>query len=250
MPRGAEFKALSGLARDVFANAYHASPRVLFLLGAPGAGKGMICARLDAAVAASLPSVPVHAISAGELLRAAAREDKFIATILARGGVVPPAVSAGLVLRRLRQLAPSVDELASPLGNRPAWVAVIDGFPRTVASARAWEACGANVHGVLALEVGPKAPLAERVVLRGRSDDCRDVFARRLAQHHSAWRSLRAFYARRRLWKPIDARGDQNAVWHRAHACLRRQSVLPISRIPLHTMASDDSRQSPAASEP
>jgi UMP-CMP kinase len=232
MPRGAEIKALSGMAREVFANAHHPPPRVLFLLGAPGAGKGMVCARLEAAVAASLPSVPVHAISAGELLRAAAREDKFIATVLARGGVVPPAVSAGLVLRRLRQLAPSVDDLASPRGNRPSWVAIIDGFPRTVASARAWEACGANIHSVLALEVGSTAPLAERVVLRGRSDDRLDVFARRLAQHQSAWRSLRAFYARRRLWKPIDARGDQNAVWQRAQACFRRQSILPVSKVP------------------
>jgi adenylate kinase family enzyme len=216
---------LSRLAREVFSDESRVPPRVLFLLGAPGSGKGTIGARLDAIAAASL-DIRVSTVSAGELLRAAARDDGSVAKVLAAGGVVPPCVSAGLVLGRLRQLAQAAPPRRTD-ASRGSWLAVVDGFPRTTSSARAWEACGARVHGVLALECANATTLAKRIAGRGRDDDVPSVFARRFAQHASAWRPLRAFYVQRKLWMPVDARGEPDVVWRRVYASLRRHGALP-----------------------
>jgi adenylate kinase family enzyme len=217
-------KSLSKLAREIFASESRAPPRVLFLLGAPGSGKGTICSRLDAAAATS-PTIRVCTVSAGELLRAAAFDDRSVARALAAGHVVPPSISAGLVLGRLRQLAQGAPLRSDPDGR--SWIAVVDGFPRSTASARAWEACGARVHGVLALEGGSYATLADRIVGRGRDDDLPAVFVRRFAHHAHAWRPLRAFYVQRKLWRPIDARDEPKVVWRRVYTSLQRHGALP-----------------------
>jgi adenylate kinase len=125
--------------------------RVVFV-GPPGAGKGtqakVVCGRLG-----------IPQISTGDMLRAAKAQGRLPAELvaaMAAGSLVPDDVVIGLIDDRTR--LPDCD------GGF-----LLDGFPRTMAQAKALDAMltarGMKLDRVLALEV-PRDVLIERAVLR------------------------------------------------------------------------------------
>jgi len=128
------------------------------MLAPPGAGKGTQGKR----IAAELGS---EHISSGSLLRAAVAADtplgRAVAEHLAAGTLAPDTLVTQAV--------------APVLSERDGYV--LDGFPRTVAQAEA-----VDFDMVIYLDV-PDEVLIERMLARGRADDCEDVIAARLQEY-------------------------------------------------------------------
>ncbi|MFB3817909.1 MAG: adenylate kinase [Candidatus Methylomirabilales bacterium] len=128
----------------------------LILLGPPGAGKGTQAKLLT-------ERLRVPQISTGDMLRAAlaagtplGREAK---AFMERGALVPDAVILDLVGERL--------QAADCAGGY-----ILDGFPRTVAQARALAALpGARLDHVLSLEV-PAEDVVRRIAGRRTCERC------------------------------------------------------------------------------
>ncbi len=130
----------------------------LIILGRQGAGKGTQCVRL------SRHFVVPH-ISTGDMLRAAAREGSELGLaakqIMDAGGLVGDEIMIGLVEERL---------------SKPDAVTrgyILDGFPRTVAQAKALEAATVErpIHVVIDLDV-PREIVIERLSSRRVCRDC------------------------------------------------------------------------------
>ena len=97
-----------------------APPKVVFVLGGPGSGKGTICAKLAEAYSF------LH-VSTGDLLRAevaaGGRGAEEINGYMKEGKIVPSEVTVRLLKR-------AIDEATAP-------VVLVDGFPRAVDQVRA-----------------------------------------------------------------------------------------------------------------
>ncbi len=130
----------------------------LIILGLQGAGKGTQCVRL------SRHYVVPH-ISTGDMLRAAVREGSELGTaakkIMDEGGLVGDDIMIGLVDERLTK--PD----ASSRGY------ILDGFPRTVAQARALDeiARAKPISVAIDLDV-PREIVLERLSARRVCRDC------------------------------------------------------------------------------
>ena len=109
----------------------------IIFMGAPGAGKGTHAAR--AAEALKIPTV-----STGEILRAAIRDRTPIGveakSFIDAGSLVPDEIVIGLVRERL-----AADDCKGGF--------ILDGFPRTVAQAKALEALGVTPDKVVNIHV-------------------------------------------------------------------------------------------------
>jgi len=130
----------------------------LIILGRQGAGKGTQCVRL------SRHFVVPH-ISTGDMLRAAAREGTELGVaakqVMDDGGLVGDEIMIGLVAERLKK--PDADTRGY----------ILDGFPRTVAQARALDRITADkpIHVVIDLDV-PREIVLERLSSRRVCRDC------------------------------------------------------------------------------
>ncbi len=130
---------------------------VIVLLGPPGAGKGT-----QAPILAERLGVPI--LASGDLLRAVARSDsdlgREVDAIMRSGALVPDATTVRIFLERL----------AAPDARAGA---ILDGFPRTAAQARALDealaAEGSRVDAAVLIDV-PEDELvgrmADRVICR------------------------------------------------------------------------------------
>ena len=164
--------------------------RVL-LLAPPGAGKGSQGARLA-------DHLGVSHIAAGDLLREQQRLGTplggQVRAVMAHGDLVPDDLMLGLVFG-------AID------GAREGFV--LDGFPRTVAQARAAREI-ARRRGLLAQLAIHLVVTDEEVVRRllargqGRPDDTECVITRRLALYHEVATPLLDFYRGRGLLVEID----------------------------------------------
>ncbi len=166
--------------------------RVLILLGPPGAGKGTQAARL--ATELGLPHV-----STGDLFR----ENKERGTELGRraqqymdkGDLVPDDIVLEMLFDRVAR-------------KDCARGYILDGFPRTLAQAQAWEKRAAQGTQVQVVNlVVPDAVLVKRSAGRGRTDDDPQVFARRLAVYRKLTLPLEAHFRERGLLNDVD--GDK-----------------------------------------
>jgi adenylate kinase len=141
-------------------------PQVVLLFGGPGAGKGTQASLLSQALG-------VPHVSSGDLLRGHQRNDTHDA--MSSGELLPDDLVIRLVFARLAQ-------------PDAAQGAVLDGFPRTVAQARAldtWlEQQGGAIRAAFYLEVPPDEMVARIVGRREisrREDDTAAVAERRVA---------------------------------------------------------------------
>ena len=181
----------------------------LILLGPPGAGKGTQARRL----------VQRHGIvqlSTGDMLRAAVKAKTPIGrkaeAIMARGELVPDDMVVAIVSDR-------IDEADARKGF------ILDGFPRTVAQAKALERLlaekGLRLDAVVELKVDEGAlleRLASRIAemrARGESvrpDDNPEALKTRLDVYRTQTAPLIAFYGKKGLLKSVDGMAPIEAV--------------------------------------
>lgn len=181
-------------------------PVRLLMLGAPGSGKGTQGTRLAELYGA-------RHVSTGDLLRAQVAAGTELGRLaqpyMDRGDLVPDELILGMVLEDV--LGPE---------SEPGFV--LDGFPRTVAQARAaYEQAvetGRTLHAVVLLDLDHDelmARLAERGRDSGRSDDDAATARHRIEQYEDKTLPLLDYYAGRDLLVRIDAVGEIDEVTQR-----------------------------------
>jgi adenylate kinase len=173
----------------------------LILLGPPGAGKGTQAQRL-----AKILNVPQ--LSTGDMLRAAVAAETPIGlkakAVMESGALVSDEIVVDIINDRIEQ----------PDAKRGF---ILDGFPRTLAQARALETMLAAKRLRLdaAIELTVEAPkLVDRIVRRAqeasaagqppRKDDDPEVFKSRLATYERDTAAVTPFYRERGLLHEVD----------------------------------------------
>lgn len=173
-------------------------PRLTFLLGGPGSGKGTLSELIVTR------SGHKH-VSVGSLLREAASggtlEARAVSATISRGGIVTSEVATRLLLQHI-------------YGNEDVTDWIVDGFPRTFANAVLTNTLGITPVAVVALELSDEMML-QRLRERRRRDDVDYIVRQRIVQFHSEWRSIKEFYRRRSLLVEIDADGASEQVYLR-----------------------------------
>jgi adenylate kinase len=173
----------------------------LILLGPPGAGKGTQAQRL-------VKTLNIPQLSTGDMLRAAVAAATPIGlkakAVMESGALVSDDIVVGIINDR-------IDEADAKRGF------ILDGFPRTLAQARALDAMlaakGLKLDAAIELTVdAPK--LVERIVQRAheakasglpaRKDDDPEVFKSRLAAYERDTAAVTPFYRERGLLREVD----------------------------------------------
>ena len=181
----------------------------LVLLGPPGAGKGTQAARL-------VRSLGVPQLSTGEMLRAAAAEGTPIGlkarAVMDSGALVSDEIVVAIINDRIEQPDAKTGF-------------ILDGFPRTLAQARALEgmltAKGLKLDAAIELTADPPK-LVDRIVSRAatakaagetvRKDDDPEVFRSRLAAYERDTAAVTPFYRERSLLYEVDGMASMNDV--------------------------------------
>ncbi len=136
----------------------------LVLLGAPGAGKGTQARRL-------IDKLSVPQISTGDLFRQNLKEGTELGdrakSFMDQGQLVPDALVVDMVNDRLAE------------GDCERGF-ILDGFPRTLAQAKALADSGTNIDRALEIEV-PWADVVERLAGRLTCRDCGAMYHRTFA---------------------------------------------------------------------
>ncbi|MFQ5698428.1 MAG: adenylate kinase [Myxococcota bacterium] len=155
----------------------------LVLFGPPGAGKGTQARLL-------VEALGIPQISTGDMLRDAVRRGTSLGReaeqIMERGELVPDGVILGIVRERLAR-----DDCREGF--------ILDGFPRTLAQARALDALlageGRAPVCVVSLEV-PEPELVQRILSRGegRVDDTEEAVRKRLDVYRRETRPVLEHY--------------------------------------------------------
>lgn len=185
--------------------------RRLLLLGPPGAGKGTQAQRI-------VERLRLPQISTGDMLRAAVaagtevgREAK---SFMDAGKLVPDAVVIGVAKDRLAE-----DDAKTGF--------ILDGFPRTVAQAKALDALlpelGVTLERCIAINVDAEQlveRLLKRAEIEGRSDDNEESIRVRMKEYGEKTAPLVAYYQQRGILKEIDGSGSPQEVAARVEAAL------------------------------
>ena len=181
----------------------------LVFLGPPGVGKGTQGRRIA-------PDLGCLYISTGDMLRQAVRDDtplgRQIADVLQRGHLVEDEIIVDLVIDRLSKL-PDPDKF------------LLDGFPRTLGQARAFdhflEQSGLELSGVVLL-TADEAELKRRILTRaeGRSDDTEKTVDARLRVYRDQTQPLVDYYRERSKLCEVDGMGHPDEVHDRLLRCL------------------------------
>jgi adenylate kinase len=188
----------------------------LILFGPPGAGKGTQSKRL-------VESRGMVQLSTGDMLRAAVASGsplgEKVKGIMQRGELVSDEIVIALIEERLAE--------ADAAGG-----AIFDGFPRTVAQARALDAMlagrGGKIDQLIRMVVDD-SELLDRVTKRfedqGRPDDNPESFKVRLAAYNEQTAPLLPYYKAAGKLKEVDGMGSVEAVSSAINAVLEDVNV-------------------------
>jgi UMP-CMP kinase family protein len=182
-------------------------PRVLFILGAPGSGKGTVSTSL-------VQDYGVIHLSAGDLLREertrpGSEHGALIESYIKEGKIVPVAITVGLLWKEIEK---------NMLNGKMHFL--VDGFPRNDDNLRGWnEVVGkkARVVGVLFLDA-PESVVEERLLERGkssgRSDDNLASIKKRFVTYTSETRPILDLYDKKGMCWRVDAAQNKDVVYH------------------------------------
>jgi adenylate kinase len=192
----------------------------IILLGPPGAGKGTQAVRL-------VERFGVPQLSTGDMLRAAVAAGTPVGLrakeIMNRGDLVPDDVVVGII----------GDRIEEPDARKGF---ILDGFPRTVAQAEAFDRMlqdkRLKLDGVIEFKVDEKA-LVNRIVKRARDteargetvrkDDNPEVFKTRLDAYRAQTAPLSQYYAGKGMLKTIDGMRSIDEVTAELFGLLERR---------------------------
>jgi adenylate kinase len=186
---------------------------IVVLFGPPGSGKGTQASRVAG-------TLGVPHVATGDILRAE------VAKGSALGAEVEPIMRSGRLVSDDLIVRVIEARLAEPDARSGA---LLDGFPRTVAQARALDAMlvrnQRHVDAVISLDV-PDAELQERVVKRAgverRADDTPEAFARRLQVYRDETAPVLDWYsANGTRIERVDGVGAIDAVTERIVSALQ-----------------------------
>jgi adenylate kinase len=182
------------------------------IFGPPGSGKGTQAMRLE-------NDLHLNHLSTGDILRSEVAKGtplgKEVERIMAAGDLVPDR----LIVDTVRQRLPEAEAGRG---------ALLDGFPRTVAQARALDSMlageGHKVDFVVALTV-PEGVLVGRLLLRaqveGRTDDNRESIEERMREYHKLTEAVLQHYRKQGVpIHEIDGVGTPDEVFHRIRTAL------------------------------
>jgi adenylate kinase len=165
----------------------------LILLGPPGAGKGTQAQRL-------VKILNIPQLSTGDMLRAAVAAGTPIGlkakAVMESGALVSDEIVVGIIN----------DRIGEPDAKRGF---ILDGFPRTLAQARALEAMlaakGLKLDAAIELTVDvQRAAEAKAAGMPARKDDDPEVFKSRLAAYERDTAAVTPFYRERGLLHEVD----------------------------------------------
>lgn len=182
------------------------------IFGPPGSGKGTQAANLE-------HELHINHMSTGDILRAEVAKGtplgKAAGRIMAAGDLVPDDLIVDIVRARLPEAEQGIGVL-------------LDGFPRTVAQARALDEMlsqeGHKVNFVLALDV-PQDLLVERLLhraqLEGRKDDTRKAISERMHEYQTRTAAVLDYYRKQNTpVYEIDGVGSPEEVFERIRGAL------------------------------
>lgn len=176
----------------------------IIIFGPPGAGKGT-----QAQLISNEYEIP-H-LSTGEIFRSAIKNEtplgKEVKSILDAGDLVPDEKVVGLVKEELKD--PKYDD-----GY------ILDGFPRTVPQAEAFDEMlrnkGKTLDAFILLQV-PEEELVDRILSRGenRSDDTPEKVKNRLQVYWDETQPVLSYYRDQDVVKEIDGVGSISEIFDR-----------------------------------
>ncbi len=183
----------------------------IILFGPPGAGKGTQAKLIE-------KEFNIPQLSTGDMFRAAIRNQtelgKKVKNILDSGQLVPDE---------------TVVELVEEALNDEKYVNgyILDGFPRTVPQARAFDERlkrnGRKLNAFLSLEV-PDEELMKRILSRaeGRSDDTPEKVKVRLEVYNEETAPVLNFYKQKGVFQEINGLGTVDEIFERIKTVLNK----------------------------
>lgn len=179
-------------------------PKVLFVLGGPGAGKGTQCNYL-------VKNYGYVHLSAGDLLRAernsGSADGDMINECIKNGQIVAADVTVRLLEKAMYNNKGGLQKF------------LIDGFPRNESNLQGWvrHMTGkADVEGVLFFDC-PEEVCVQRIMERaktsGRVDDNEDSIRKRFNTYYQETMPVIKYYEKMNLVKKIDAIPDVDVVF-------------------------------------
>lgn len=187
-------------------------PRVIFVTGGPGTGKGTQCPKL-------VEAFGYKHVSIGDLCRAeiksGSEEGKNILSIVQSGGLVPKELTISLLQKSLASIN--------------AHTILVDGFPRSVEQAIYLEQMGVKVNYLLHFDTDKEDILLGRLIERGktsgRADDNEETIVKRFRIYKSESLPVLQLYEPFGIVRKVDCMGTINEVFFRT-ICAIRPEVL------------------------
>lgn len=183
-------------------------PRVIFVTGGPGTGKGTQCPKL-------VEEFGYKHISIGDLMRAeiksGSEEGKNIVSIVQSGGLVPKELTVSLLQKSLSSIS--------------AHTILVDGFPRSVDQAIYLEQTGVKVNFLLHFDTDKEDVLLNRLIERGkisgRADDNEETIVKRFRVYKSESLPVLQLYEPFGIVHKVNCMGTINEVFFRTLCALR-----------------------------
>ncbi|KAH0472618.1 MAG: uncharacterized protein KVP18_001564 [Porospora cf. gigantea A] len=182
-------------------------PRVIFVLGGPGSGKGTYCGKM-------VDAMGFYHISAGDCLREEAASGseygELINGHIQAGSIVPVEITVRLMLKKIRARAEECEDRQTIL---------IDGFPRNQENLDGWNSIVDNECEVvfcLYLECMEKV-MTDRLLNRGktsgRSDDNIETINKRFHTFRDSTLPIVEYYSKHGKLVTHNTDGEIASLW-------------------------------------